>query len=278
MIVPFSLDLILLMKLLAHYDCEVKMRNLDLEQELDRIEKFIQSYCQQAGLDRLVIGLSGGIDSSVSAVIAARALGADKVTGLYLPYKNSNPSSLADAQLLAQSFDLCAHVVDISPMVDSYFAGTEIYASPLRKGNFMARMRMSVLYDYSSRERALVLGTSNRTELLVGYFTQHGDGACAFEPIGHLYKTEVRGLARILGVPQVIINKAPTADLWEGQTDEQELGITYPILDEILYQLTEMNLNPRNSEMLDFPLETYLHVEKLIAGSAFKRALPAVLE
>lgn len=249
-----------------------------MTQEISRITEFISDYCSRSGIGKVVLGLSGGIDSSLSAALAVQALGKENVTGLLLPYKNSHPDSAGHAELLAKQLDIQTFTIDISPMVDAYFDTTAPEASMLRRGNFMARMRMSVLYDYSSRIPALVLGTSNRTELLVGYFTQHGDGACALEPIGHLYKTEVWAMARVLGIPEAIINKTPTADLWDGQTDEGELGITYPELDRILYELTELDINISASPSLSFPKEKYELVERLMDRSAFKRNPVPVLD
>ncbi len=254
------------------------MRKLKTDQEITRITNFIGDYCFRAGITKVVLGLSGGIDSSLSAALAVQALGKENVTGLLLPYKNSHPDSAGHAGLLADQLEIQTFTIDISPMVDAYFDNTAPDASMLRRGNFMARMRMSVLYDYSSRIPALVLGTGNRTEILVGYFTQHGDGACALEPIGHLYKTEVWAMARVLGIPEAIINKTPTADLWNGQTDEGELGITYPELDKILYELTELDVNSNASANLSFPKEKYELVEKLMSRSAFKRNPVPVLD
>lgn len=142
----------------------------------------------------------------------------------------------------------------------------------------MARTRMCVLYDYSAKIPALVIGTSNRSELLTGYCTQYGDSACAIEPIGHLYKTEVRRLAIMLGIPEAIVNKTPTADLWEGQSDEDDLGMSYSQLDEILYELTELNVNIEAGGDFAFPLEAYRRVDRLISTSSFKRMMPPVLD
>jgi len=272
------LDEISLYNGIAKSSCEVYVRQIDLYKEIDRICGFIRDYLSSAGCNGVVLGLSGGIDSSLSAALCVKALGADKVHGVLLPYKTSHPDSAGDATLLAQTFGIKTETIEISHMADPYFslAGADIDA--LRKGNICARLRMIVLYDLSAKYRSLVVGTSNRTELLVGYFTQHGDGACAFEPIGHLYKTEVWEMARILGIPEKIIDKAPTADLWDGQTDESELGITYKELDEILYELTELDINPGNSDKLSFPISTYRHVEKLIRRSEFKRHLPPLID
>ena len=180
---------------------------------------------------------------------------------------------------LAASWDKCGvQIASAAAEVKTMCVALDPTADALRRGNWLARTRMCVLYDLSARHRALVLGTSNRSELLVGYFTQYGDSACAFEPIGHLYKSEVWELARLLGIPDKIINKTPTADLWSGQSDEADLGLSYPVLDDILYALTELDVNAGASENLDHPAELYQKVDRMITNSAFKRKLPPVLE
>ncbi|MDD4308830.1 MAG: NAD+ synthase [Candidatus Cloacimonetes bacterium] len=246
------------------------MLNIPLEQE--RITSFIREYCRITGFKHLVIGLSGGIDSALSAALAVQAVGADNVFAVNIPYRNSHPDSAADANIVAKHLGLQLTTIDLSPMTDTYFDSYYPQASRLRRGNWMARIRMNVLYDFAALHNALVVGTGNRTELLVGYCTQYGDSACAFEPIGHLYKTEVWQMARYLMIPEKIITKTPTADLWEGQSDEEELGISYSDLDEILVHLTETFVQP------DYPLETLNKVRQLIAGSEFKRNMPPVLE
>lgn len=254
------------------------MRTLDLSSEIDRITEFIHAYVHGSGFSKAVIGLSGGIDSSLSAALSVRALGKENILGLMLPYKNSSPASFEDALLLAEQLDITHHKIDITPMVDSYFESFQPQADMLRRGNWMARIRMCVLYDYSALHRALVVGTSNRTELLVGYFTQFGDGACAFEPIGHLYKTEVWQMAALLGIPDKIIKKTPTADLWADQTDEGELGLFYPQLDEILYLLTEQRMQPDSITAQGFTSEQVQKVQNLMRRSEYKRMLPPALE
>ena len=257
---------------------EVKLRKLDLQQERTRITGFIRAYLQSAGFAKVVLGLSGGVDSAVCAALAVEALGKENVIAALLPYKSSHPDSQADASHLAGILGIEHHVIEITPMADAYFDTYGPDATPLRRGNWLARTRMCVLYDLSAKHNALVLGTSNRTELMVGYFTQFGDSACAFEPIGHLYKTEVWALARLIGVPDKIVNKTPTADLWAGQSDEADLGLTYPVLDDIVYALTELDVNVGASENLDHPAELYHKVDRMITASAFKRKLPHVLE
>jgi NAD+ synthase len=195
-----------------------------------------------------------------------------------LPYKNSHPDSQADAEAFARQLGIGWQVVDITPMTDAYFDTYQPDANSLRRGNWMARTRMCVLYDHSAKLKALVMGTSNRTELLVGYFTQYGDSACALEPIGHLYKSEVWALATRLDIPDRIIRKTPTADLWHGQTDEDELGMSYRQLDDILYALTELDLDVQSSEGLLYPKEAYLKVERMVDRSSFKRNPPPIPE
>ncbi len=252
------------------------MRKIDLAAEEQRIIKFIRNYLQKSGISRLIIGLSGGLDSAVSATLAAKAVGKKNVSCVILPYRDINPVNLADAKELAEQIDVAYRVIDITPMVDSYFDQYAHDANILRRGNLMARIRMCVLYDLSAANQALVVGTSNRSELLTGYFTQHGDGACAFEPIGHLYKTEVRILAQQLNIPQAIIQKHPSADLWQGQTDEGEMGITYAELDEILWLLTEHTppLAPVND---NFCLDKIDKVKKMMEQTAYKRRMPALI-
>jgi len=254
------------------------MRNLDLYKEKERIIEFIRSYLSNAERDRLVVGLSGGVDSAVSTALAVEAIGAQNVTALIMPYETSNAESVTDARDLAKQLGINYQIIDITAITKAYFETYAPEADHMRIGNWLARIRMCVLYDFSAKLKALVLGTSNRTELMIGYFTQFGDSACAFEPIGHLYKTEVWKLAKILNIPEKIINKTPTADLWPGQSDEQEIGISYPVLDEIVYELTELHLNISATENLSYPVELYQKVERMIQYSAFKRRLPPILE
>ncbi|MDD2332518.1 MAG: NAD+ synthase [Candidatus Cloacimonetes bacterium] len=252
------------------------MRKLDLKAEITRISEFIAGYTAQAGIPQVILGLSGGIDSSLSAALAVKALGKDKVLGAILPHEDSSSHSEDDARLLAQTLEIQIIRQEITFLCDRYFSFYDPQITALRMANWKARCRMLVLYDLSQKHHALVLGTSNRTELLVGYFTQYGDGASAFEPIGHLYKTEVWEMAHLLGIPEQIVNKTPTADLWEGQSDEEEMGIKYPTLDEILFQLTEPGQDQKNSPTI-FPDELYDKVRRMISVSEFKRQLPPVL-
>ncbi|MCD4828246.1 MAG: NAD+ synthase [Candidatus Cloacimonetes bacterium] len=249
------------------------MRQLNIQLEMERIPEFIRRQVAGAGMRNVIIGLSGGIDSSLVAALCVHALGKQNVLGIMLPYRDSHPDSLDDATAVAAHLGISTRTIDISPMVDAYFDACEQGASALRRGNRMARERMCVLYDLSAKHNALVAGTGNKSELSVGYFTQHGDGACAFEPIGHLYKTEVFALARHIGLPQRVICKPPTADLWHGQTDEAEMGITYDMLDHILYHIFELGEdNPAGISAADID-----KVRGMALRSAFKRSLPPTL-
>lgn len=235
-----------------------------------RCTAFIGDTLAATGHDGVVVGLSGGIDSAVSAAVAVRALTAAQVLGVMLPYATSSPDSLADADAVAQSLGIATERVDITPMVDAYLE-TAGATDLLRRGNVMARVRMTVLYDLSARDRRLVLGTGNRTEDLLGYTTHHGDNASALNPIGQLYKTEIRMLAAHLGLPAALLVKAPSADLWVGQADEDELGFTYAEADRLLHFLIDERLGPRQIEALGFSRDLIDTITAKVAAMAFKR-------
>ncbi|MDP8202571.1 MAG: NAD+ synthase [Candidatus Tenebribacter burtonii] len=253
------------------------MRNIDLNNQIELIIEFIRKQLFQAGFNKIVVGLSGGIDSSVTAALSVKAIGKENVFAVMLPYHSSHPDSLIHAIEVAESLDIKYEIVNISQMVDAYFKNFAPEADILRKGNRMARERMCVLYDRSAKNKALVAGTGNLSEIMIGYCTQYGDSACAFEPIGHLYKTEIYKLAEILKLPESVIKKKPTADLWEGQTDEEEMGITYKELDEILFQL----LDEKRSEkelISTFGKDKIHKVKGMIQSSEFKRIMPPMLK
>jgi len=216
------------------------MLNLEINCEAVRkiLTGFIANEVRKTGFSRVVVGLSGGIDSALSAYLAAEALGPDNVFALLMPYRTSSPESAAHAALVIQALGVPSLTVEITPMVDAYFASFPD-ADQMRRGNKMARERMTILFDHSARLGALVLGTSNKTELLLGYGTLHGDMASAVNPLGDLYKTQVRQLSRHLGLPRPVVEKQPSADLWAGQTDEAELGFTYEAVDRVLYLLVD---------------------------------------
>ena len=241
----------------------------------ERCIAFIREAMAAAGRGRLVVGLSGGVDSAVAAGLAAKALGADNVLGVMMPYATSSAASLTDAAAVATALGLRTERVAITAMVDAFLAAMPA-ADPVRRGNVMARCRMIVLYDRSARDDALVLGTGNRSEALLGYTTMHGDNACSLNPIGQLYKTEIRLLAAWLGLPDAVLVKAPSADLWEGQADEDELGFTYAEADEILHLLVDQELGPRRVEALGHPPQLVARIADRVGAMAFKRVAPPV--
>jgi NAD+ synthase len=239
------------------------------------IREFIRGQLRQAGFERTVVGLSGGIDSAVVAFLVAEAIGPDRLLSVLMPYRTSSPASRSDAETVVAQLGCTSELVDISPMVDAFFA-SDPDASPLRRGNFMARQRMAVLYDRSVTFSGLVVGTGNKTESLIGYTTLFGDSACAFNPIGDLYKSQVRQLAESLGVPEAIIRKAPSADLWPGQTDEAEADISYPVLDRLLFWRVDKRRSVEEVVALGFDRALVERVDRMIASSEFKRQVPPI--
>ena len=246
----------------------------DVAAAVTRLASFIRTLTEQAGYSRLVIGLSGGVDSALSAALGARAIGAGNILGLIMPYRHSSPESEADAVDLAAGFGIRTEKIDITPMIDAYF-GTRAVPS-LRRGNKMARERMAILFDIAARDEALVLGTSNKTETCLGYATWYGDAACSLNPIGGMYKREIREMAALLGIPRKIIDKNPTADLWPGQTDEEELGITYELADMILHRIVEEGERSLSRLTALGAQEASIRmIVERINRFAYKRALPA---
>jgi NAD+ synthase len=253
---------------------------------------FIRGQLEQAGFDRAVLGLSGGIDSALVAYLVAEAIGAERLLAVLMPYRTSSPSSRADAESVVADLGCASELVEITAMVDGYFgadgsggasgdasrpSGSEAEpASALRRGNFAARMRMAVLYDRSVTWSGLVVGTGNKTESLIGYTTLFGDSACAFNPIGDLYKSQVRQLALAIGVPDAIVRKAPSADLWPGQTDETEGGFSYPLLDRILFWRVDKRRSLDEMVDLGFDAATVERVDRMVATSEFKRQVPPI--
>jgi NAD+ synthase len=219
---------------------ETPLPAIDAARAVEVITGFIRSQLAQTGFSRLVVGLSGGVDSATSAFLAARAAGPDNLLAVRMPYRTSTSESEADALTVVEALGCQTELVDISPMVEPMLALIPAGdGGRVRRGNVMARQRMIVLYDRSAAFDALVLGTSNKTEALLGYGTLHGDMAAALQPIGDLYKSQLRAVAECLGVPERILAKAPSADLWPGQTDEGELGATYDDLDRVLFALVD---------------------------------------
>ena len=249
------------------------------------IAEFIRGQLRQAGFERAVLGLSGGIDSALVAYLVAEAIGPERLLCVMMPYKTSSPASQGDAEAVVAALGCWSELVEITAMVDGYFgvdgvpgeAGPDaLEASALRRGNFMARMRMATLYDRSVTWRGLVVGTGNKTESLIGYTTLFGDSACAFNPIGDLYKSQVRQLSAALGVPEAVIRKAPSADLWPGQTDETEAGFTYPVLDRLLFWRVDRRRSVDDMVAMGFDLALVERVDRMIAGAEFKRQVPPI--
>jgi NAD+ synthase len=239
------------------------------------IGEFIRGQLRQAGFERAVLGLSGGIDSALVAFLTAEAIGAERLLCVLMPYRTSSPASRADAEEVVERLGCASEIIDISPMVDGFY-GLETDAAALRRGNFMARMRMAVLYDRSVTWGGLVVGTGNKTESLIGYTTLFGDNACAFNPIGDLYKSQVRQVAAAIGVPDRIIRKAPSADLWPGQTDEDEAGFDYPTLDRLLFWRIDKRRSVDEVVALGFAPDMVERVDRMVASSEFKRQVPPI--
>jgi len=236
---------------------------------------FIHSEITRAGFSRAVIGLSGGIDSALSCYLAAEALGPQNVLAVRMPYRSSSPDSLDDAQKVIEALGVQALTLPITEMVEPLFTRFP-EMSAVRRGNVMARARMIMLYDQSEAFRGLVVGTGNKTEILLGYTTLYGDSACAINPLGDLYKTQVRQLSREIGVPQSILSKAPSADLWDGQTDEGELGFTYEEVDRLLYLLVDQRYSPADCVAAGFAESFVQTVVERIRRNHFKRILPPI--
>jgi len=236
---------------------------------------FIRAELHKVGMQRAVFGLSGGVDSALAAYLAAAALGPEQVWGFLLPYRTSDPQSTSDAELVARQTGIHTVRIDISAQIDAYFERFPD-APAVRRGNKMARERMSILYDQSAALGALVLGTSNKTELFLGYGTIHGDLASAINPLGDLYKTQVWALARAVGVPAHIVEKRPTADLWSGQTDEDELGFTYADVDELLHFMIERRYRHHELVALGFEPGFVSRVEETVSRSQYKRRMPLI--
>jgi NAD+ synthase len=247
--------------------------NTDLAQNI--LTGFIHSEITRSGFARAVVGLSGGVDSALSCYLTAQAIGPQNVLAVRMPYKTSSADSLEHAQMVIDDLDVQALTIPITEMVEPLF---ELFpeADQVRRGNVMARARMIVLYDQSEAFNGLVVGTGNKTEILLGYTTLYGDSACALNPVGDLYKTQVRQLAREVGVPPAIIEKPPSADLWQDQTDEGELGFTYADVDQLLYLLVDQRYMPEDCVQAGFSESFVRTVYERVRRNHFKRVLPPI--
>jgi NAD+ synthase len=258
----------------VHTDIRPKLRiNTALARRV--LTGFIRDQITKAGMKRAIIGLSGGIDSALSAYLSAEALGAENVLAVRMPYKTSSEDSLSDAELVIEALGLPVLTVPISDIADALISQFPDMSS-LRKGNIMARLRMTVLYDQSASWGGLVVGTSNKTEFLLGYSTIYGDSGVALQPIGDLYKTQVRELSRVMGIPEGIIDKPPSADLWVGQTDEGELGFTYEEVDQALYLLVDERYTIDEVVAEGFDRRFVEDVWRRVKINHYKRTMPNI--
>ena len=249
--------------------------DLNLKEVHNELVEFLRESFKKTGFSKAVLGLSGGIDSALAAYLLRDALGKENVLAIMMPYKSSNPDSLNHAKLVVEDLGINSKTIEITDMIDAYFKN-EKEATSLRMGNKMARERMSILFDYSSKENALVVGTSNKTEIYLGYSTQFGDSACALNPIGDLYKTNIWDLSRYLKIPNELIEKKPSADLWEGQTDEQEMGLTYKEADQVLYRMLEENKKVEEVLAEGFNKDLVDNILRRMNRSEYKRRMPLI--
>ncbi len=253
---------------------EVKIPNIT-EEDVKDLENFLKDTVEKAGAEGVVIGLSGGIDSAVVTKLCVDAIGADKVLNVFMP---SRVTPVEDYKVTAELSSIWGteyRVVDIQPSVDALVAVLLSDAeTPLERGNISARCRMTVLYNFAKKRRYLVVGTSNQSEIMMGYFTKFGDGACDVTPLANKYKTEVRQIAAIIGVPQPIIDKPPSAGLWEGQTDESEMGIKYEDLDLMLYQMEQDRTDSQIAADTGLPKEKVSEIRKQVMSMEHKRLPP----
>jgi len=253
------------------------MKELEINTDLVRgiLSGFIRSETKRAGFEKVVMGVSGGVDSALSLYLSVESLGGENVLAVRMPYETSSQDSLDHADMVIKATGAQSTTIPITEMADGLIDQFPDMSN-VRRGNIMARCRMIVLYDQSVAFNGLVVGTGNKTESLLGYTTLYGDSACAFNPIGDLYKTQVRQLAKAMGIPDVIIGKAPTADLWAGQSDEGELGFTYAEVDKLLYRLVDERYTAEECVDAGFPREFVVEVIARIRRFHFKRIMPSV--
>jgi NAD+ synthase len=252
------------------------MQELNYQQESEKISNWIQKVLSESGMDKIVIGMSGGIDSSVSCALAVKAVGKENVIPVLLPYGNLSSEGVADAKLVLNHLGISEEqvMIDIQEGVDAILP----HAEGIRTGNVMARVRMIYLFDLAKQHRGLVCGTENKSEHYLGYFTRFGDEASDIEPIRHLYKTHVWEMAKFFGLPEKIITKAPTAGLWDGQTDENELGFSYQMADQVLHYFIDEKIS--EAEIVAEGLDSIVvkKVLQRVKENEFKHRLPFVYQ
>ncbi|MFC1807370.1 NAD+ synthase [Candidatus Omnitrophota bacterium] len=249
--------------------------NINPKNSIKKLTAFISNTVKSKGFEKVILGLSGGLDSSVVAYLSQKALGRENVIGVFMPYGKLSNECLRQGKKVAASLKIRSERIDISGMIEAYRLKAKDM-DRVRLGNKMARERMSILYDLSKKYNALVIGTSNKTEILLGYGTMHGDVACALNPLGNLYKSQVRILARSLGVPSGIICRPPTAGLWHGQTDEDELGYTYEDIDKLLFCMIDKNLTKRDLLKKGFDEVFIRDIRERIRSNRFKSCPPVI--
>ncbi|MDO5851226.1 MAG: NAD+ synthase [Methanobacteriaceae archaeon] len=261
----------------------IKLPEIDVDEFIERACEFIKEVVENSKTEGVVVGLSGGIDSTVIAYLAVKALGSDKVKGYILPSVTTSDEDLFDANLIKDNLDIEARLISIGNIYNEMVKSCEYESTPkknieLATANFKPRIRMSILYYYANLYNYLVIGTGNRTELEIGYFTKYGDGGVDLLPIGDLFKEDVYAVAKALEVPDPIIRKKPTAGLWPGQTDEKELGMIYPIIDRILYlYLDEGYYEEDIADFLEIPVSEVERIIGMFNNAGHKRVMPPIL-
>ena len=248
---------------------------LDVEKTKDDIVEFVQNKVSEANADGLVVGLSGGIDSTLAAFLACEAVGKENVFGIVMPSTTTPTEDKLHGTVIAQLLGIKYKEIAIDSILNEFLSVTQLEEDKLSIGNLKARIRMSIIYFYANSKNYLVSGTGNKSEILIGYFTKHGDGACDIEPIGDLYKTDVYQLAKYLEIPQEIIDKPPRAGLWNNQTDEDEIGMTYELLDKILYRSLEKDINANSiADELDIEVNDVNDIINRVNRNKHKSKVP----
>jgi NAD+ synthase len=257
----------------------ITLPKLDFMEIEKKLTSFLVTEIEKTGLKKAVLGLSGGLDSALVAALAARALGKENVTGILMPYKTSSSKSVEDALKVVENTGINSLRIEISAVVDTFAANNMTNPDFSRKGrlgNIMARTRMMTLFDFSAANGAIVLGTGNKSEIELGYFTMFGDGASAINPIGSLYKTDIFEFARFLGLPESVITKAPSADLFEGQTDEGEIGYSYIQMDPVIHAISDLQMNEDDIINEGFDEKLVKFVKTRINSMKYKRKVPII--
>ncbi|KZX11853.1 NAD+ synthase [Methanobrevibacter oralis] len=248
---------------------------INTKQTKNNIVKFIQNKVSKANVDGLVIGLSGGIDSTLAAYLACEAVGSDKVFGIIMPSSTTPTEDKLHGTDIAQKLGIQYKEIAIDSILNEFLIVSQIKGDIKPIGNLKARIRMSIIYYFANSKNYLVCGTGNKSENLIGYFTKYGDGACDIEPIGDLYKTNVYELSKYLNIPQELIDKPPRAGLWNNQTDEDEIGMTYELLDKILYSFTEKNqISKKIANELSIDVDEVEMIIKKVQTNEHKTKLP----